>query len=633
MNPLQSRLLNEIYNDKVVIIDGDGLLSNEQIFNAIKQKGYDILKFEDPISFRFEYELKHRSLLNEGDGHKLAIITNRNPTQIPYDLYCGAQIVNCDLHRLLPNFDYDVVKSVPMDFLNELLELHEGNKNYKLNSQETIDLILEFIFKFNFTIHGATNEFTKWMLSELLFTKKVGLFGLPPLFIDRITSQLSPTLNKMPIRAILSDRGKLIEFFQEEWNKYVNGILDRSINFEDDDIRVYIRDLFAEGRLKPVTQTNPIELPSWTAIGIQGPTSNVMARLDLLMQSIERDISVPDMHSDDWLLVSHKLAEARVLIINHDVRNVEIESIISKCQKCFESWLIDNYGSLFSLPYLPRPKIANQIAQFIRNESKKTRCALIVLDGMSIDDWLIIREKMSASQSNLTFSETELFALVPTTTSISRKAIFSGSIPAFLTNPDVSEDSLWKKFWQSNADSKRDIASLFRINDTIPSDLYDAIADENNHIIGIVIVKIDDIIHGICVGMKGVYESLKIWMDESLLMKIINSLLNAGFRIFITSDHGNTESKGIGLLSQGALVDYQCKRAMIFDRVTLRDHLLQAHDFIKWPSEMGLPPDKLVLMPHYGESFDKPDKYSISHGGISIEEVIVPFIEIGRKAP
>ncbi len=51
---------------------------------------------------------------------------------------------------------------------------------------------------------------------------------------------------------------------------------------------------------------------------------------------------------------------------------------------------------------------------------------------------------------------------------------------------------------------------------------------------------------------------------------------------------------------------------------------------LEWPS-IGLPEDYFALIAPNRAAFVQKGETLVSHGGISIEELIVPFVYIGRK--
>ena len=69
---------------------------------------------------------------------------------------------------------------------------------------------------------------------------------------------------------------------------------------------------------------------------------------------------------------------------------------------------------------------------------------------------------------------------------------------------------------------------------------------------------------------------------------------------------------------------------------TAYEHLIQRiaeerfPDAIEWPS-LGLPDDYKALLAPNRKAFIRKEETKVSHGGISIEELVVPLIEIERK--
>ena len=64
-----------------------------------------------------------------------------------------------------------------------------------------------------------------------------------------------------------------------------------------------------------------------------------------------------------------------------------------------------------------------------RKAFSEPRVALLIIDGLAIDQWLVIREVLTRTSTSLRMEEWAVFAWVPTLTSVSRQTIFSGEIP------------------------------------------------------------------------------------------------------------------------------------------------------------------------------------------------------------
>jgi hypothetical protein len=99
----------------------------------------------------------------------------------------------------------------------------------------------------------------------------------------------------------------------------------------------------------------------------------------------------------------------------------------------------------------------------------------------------------------------------------------------------------------------------------------------------------------------------------------------------LTSDHGNIEADGCGRPAEGAVADLRGERVRIYSDALLRDKI---HDLfpkaLRW-QPIGLPEDYLPLIASNRMAFVRDGERLVSHGGICIEEVIVPLVQIERQ--
>ncbi|KAA3657253.1 MAG: PglZ domain-containing protein, partial [Chloroflexi bacterium] len=85
-----------------------------------------------------------------------------------------------------------------------------------------------------------------------------------------------------------------------------------------------------------------------------------------------------------------------------------------------------------------------------QRERGQPRHALLVLDGMSLADWLLIRSRWQARQRNWQIQEQLVLAQIPTVTAVSRQALVSGLRPADFGDSlshNRQEAKLWRQFW------------------------------------------------------------------------------------------------------------------------------------------------------------------------------------------
>jgi len=138
----------------------------------------------------------------------------------------------------------------------------------------------------------------------------------------------------------------------------------------------------------------------------------------------------------------------------------------------------------------------------------------------------------------------------------------------------------------------------------------------------LVISDVDDIADAEVQGLRGLAASLRHWVDTEHIETLIHELLWSDYSVVLTSDHGHTTAKGIGHLKEGLTVEQTCRRARLYASEALRPDHSNAHPWQGY----GLPNELFPLLSTRYTAFATEGKDIITHGGASIEEVLVPFI-------
>ena len=139
-------------------------------------------------------------------------------------------------------------------------------------------------------------------------------------------------------------------------------------------------------------------------------------------------------------------------------------------------------------------------------------------------------------------------------------------------------------------------------------------------------------LHGTVTGTDGLHASIRHWGERGALRYLIEMLLAAGFEIVLTADHGNVEGIGMGKPNVGVIAEERGERVHVFRDSNLRARI--SADFpssIEWPN-IGLPEDYLALIAPARRAFIIEGRRTVAHGGICLEEVIVPFVSIARPS-
>ena len=94
---------------------------------------------------------------------------------------------------------------------------------------------------------------------------------------------------------------------------------------------------------------------------------------------------------------------------------------------------------------------------------------------------------------------------------------------------------------------------------------------------------------------------------------------------------GNVQGVGIGKPNVGVTADERGERVHVFSDALLRSNTAGKYPgSVEWPS-VGLPDDYLALIAPALCAFIGEGKRTVAHGGICLEEVIVPFVTVTRQ--
>ena len=318
----------------------------------------------------------------------------------------------------------------------------------------------------------------------------------------------------------------------------------------------------------------------------------------------------------DWNPIIDLLS--KLMLLRDKGFQVELQSTYDTVDSAFRSWTAMRYASLASTADISQPVMLHHVPDFVRRNSVKP--AVIVIDGMSFTDWQIIREYLADASWRVIVSSA--FSFLPSVTSIARQSLFSGKVPAQNSKPFslVDEEKQWRQYWIENG--LRDDEVYFAKTETpeIPDKVKAA---------GIVVNFIDDLMHRQLQGTQGMVVDINTWLKNGALRSLIENLVQSGFDVFITADHGHTESTGKGRFSKpGLLTEDASRRAVIYKDFAGVEELDKFN--VSEYAGTYMPKTYRYFLFANGECIgDYGSKY-ITHGSDSIEELLVPFVRIGE---
>ncbi|MFQ5614188.1 MAG: BREX-3 system phosphatase PglZ [Anaerolineae bacterium] len=681
-----------------LVADPDGLLLEEGLLAAIRARGFDLLPFEDPVAFRHAYESGYRQHWDETQPTDLVVIL-RSPQSslqtLPYDLLQSGRTLHFSLPELFPKLSYPVVSALDPAHLQPLYATYQGYHGLEMGDRASKLFILKHVF-------GVVPELIKTPadLLKLLLARHVRAEVAPPMLDELLLEKLRQNsgFDDWPLEKLLHSAADFFAFLQERWRGFLAAqqptvghassaakearadyASAEALPFADPEVRVYLNTLFIEGKLKPLSLPEGWQVEEWAQVGVKGrPNLEGALRFNHLLQHLAQALPDPDAPHKDWLHFAEGWAELVVLRHRHPEGLAEkdlnkFETLHLKVEARFARWMLDRYHTLHNQPHLPRPVMVHQVPHYLaacRREGTASRLALVVVDGLALDQWHVIREVWAEEEQPWSVQGGSLFAWAPTLTPISRQATFAGVAPQFFPvswQTTNQESARWSRFWAEHGLpaaaagyarnlGTKDVAGAAAdpvvqpgTEDPLEPEVLTLIEDDRLQVVGLVVNTVDNIGHGMQLGTAGMHQQIRLWLThDRYLTRLVARLLAENFTVFLTSDHGNVWTRGLGRPNEGVLVETRGQRARVYtDPAFLASarqqfqsgaDLLSAEagklpappiEVMEW-TNVGLPEGVHVLLASGLNAFLNAGEQAICHGGIALEEVIVPFIEINK---
>ena len=645
-----------------LVADPDGLLLEERILEGVRERGFELIPFEDHIAFRYAYESKFRSRWDSGEHTDLVVVLRSKASDLsalPYDILQAGRRLSFNLGDIFPNLSYPVLIALDRGDLDALYEAQKRHAPGQLGDNATKEFVLRHVFEIAPELIKQPSDLLRVLLRRHYRGQRIPA-DLDGRFIQLLRQ--SNIFDDWPLETLVSDREAFFTFLQERWPIFLDceaakgtssvredekpyGLsIDGPVElpFDHHDIRVYIDNLFVEGLLRPVPHKHADTLSrTWVGIGIRtAPIEGRSRRLGKLIDNLRASLPAEDARHTDWFHFARGWAEA-ILLANDQTEPIseptgdQIRNLQVQVDASFTSWLIKRYAGLVNLPPVP-PVMLHHLPRFLARqmgENHNSKIALVLVDGLAMDQWLIVREGLALRQPRLQFREQAVFAWIPSLTSVSRQATFAGRAPIFFPNSIQTTDkepTLWAQFWADQGLMPNEVIYLKGLGDGGLETVSEALSHPKARVAGLVVDKVDKIMHGMEMGTAGMHNQVRQWANQPYLNTLLDLILDRGFRVYLTSDHGNLEAEGCGRPSEGAVADLRGERVRVYPDVALRGKVKESLPAaLEW-GPVGLPEDYLALLAPARQAFVQREQSIVCHGGIAIEELIVPLIGIER---
>ncbi len=104
-----------------LVADPDGLLTEEQLARALRDRGFDLIEFTDAVEFRYAYESRYRATWDQGESTDLVVILRLPDTELdslPYDLLQAGRRLSFTLGEIFPHLSYPVIEQLDRSLLD-----------------------------------------------------------------------------------------------------------------------------------------------------------------------------------------------------------------------------------------------------------------------------------------------------------------------------------------------------------------------------------------------------------------------------------------------------------------------------------------------------------------------------------
>ena len=220
MSDWRDAILNDLplgVHRLLLVADPDGLLLNERVLDAIHQHGYQLLPYDDPVSFRYEYEARFRTYWDRGE-HLDAKLVVRLPSQdlnlLPYDLLQIGEQVTLSLAGLFPNLSTPVIAQLDAISLDKLYKVYHRVRPELLGDAATKAFILTHVFDLAPDAMDEPED-----LLHALLRRHYQRMPLAPALEQELIDRLrrKGQFEHWPLETLIPDRQAFFDFLQERW--------------------------------------------------------------------------------------------------------------------------------------------------------------------------------------------------------------------------------------------------------------------------------------------------------------------------------------------------------------------------------------------------------------------------------
>ncbi len=598
--------VTEIDTNVLLVEDKAGLLDSQDLRDAISDLYAKIIIYTN--------EVKLRIALRQNNDKILVIL--RENRYFSTDIAKKNPIIQVGYQDVFPLLDESALDWLNLNEIQELFYLYQRNIDQydKLTHKESFNFIIKNLYDLD-PIVTRQEQLVAFLIKYYFISNK--LTGAVLNHLKDYKTKCEFDFNN------ITEKKGFYKWLNREWREFINK-KSSIIDFNDLSIRYLLNDCFDQGLMKPIdvmkekVDTDFVIKEAkenyWINVGISN-----LDKVDIINgfeseKSRLKDLLNRELKTRDWGSVVKGWSKLAYLNNLSDM-DTSLEDIQEKMDYKFYKYIDEYYDNLAYDQRFYYAPLNNRILSHI-SDKKVDKLALICFDGMSFKEWPVIKEYLQDKLS-ISFSEEFSISMIPTVTKLSRRAIFSGK-------PPVEDDGVGNE----ERAFKRAISKKTTINE---EEIF--FKRENNpeyneflgyKAVGLIYNFVDDLSHA-AQNQKMLLNNITDNLNNFELDKIIGNLLQDGFKIYFSSDHGNLYAKGNKYNPRKSLVEERAARAVVYETENLANNE-EFNDKIvlKFPNIIG---ENYIVTMTNRKKFSNREA-GFTHGGINIEEVFIPFIEV-----
>ena len=371
---------------------------------------------------------------------------------------------------------------------------------------------------------------------------------------------------------------------------------------------------------------------------------------------------------EEWQAIERTLSKWDIELENSPMRSL-IEDQRTQANAAFCKWIAKNYEAWFestehraqSTDQITRPVMSQDVMKHAVFPllDKGEKVLLCVIDNFRYDQWKTIQPLLSEFYSVV--HEEQYTSILPTATQYARNAIFSGLMPLQIQQmfpqywveegDEESKNQYEKELVQTLLDRyrRRESFQYWKVNE---SDFCERVIAQLKGVqapLSIVVLNFIDMLSHSRTESKmmrelandeAAYRSLTLsWFRHSPTYELLRRAAELGFTLVLTTDHGTTRVKNavqiIADKNTNTNIRYKVGKALNCSSKNVFS--------IEQPKRVGLPCPNVSSSYAFctgSDFFAYPNQFNyyaqyyrntFQHGGVSLEEMIIPLVTLVPK--